>query len=95
MSNPESPASPEAKIHARIEAAETAAELIAIVDEIISTEEYMMRGTGGDIVDAANRAGIKKFGRILYSTTFDAILGEGMAHNYIALDDPKSDDSSG
>ncbi|MCR4312570.1 MAG: hypothetical protein NUV56_04785 [Candidatus Uhrbacteria bacterium] len=58
MSNPESPMSAEAQIQARIESAETAAELVRMVDDIISTDDYIMTGKGGDVVSAINRAGI-------------------------------------
>lgn len=79
----ESPKNPEMLFLERLEAAKDAQEIARIVDSIMMSEAYMLRGEGGERISLANRKGIERFGRQAYREAFDDILGSGMANMYI------------
>lgn len=74
---------PEVKsdVESRAEKAETIAELLVIVDEVMLSDAYVNRGEGGDSLSFVNRIGIRKFGRRSYFEAFDEKYG--MAEMYL------------
>ncbi len=65
----------------RVEKAETIAEMLSLVDEVMVSDGYINKGEGGEKISVANRTGIKRFGRRAYYEAFDEKYG--MAEIYM------------
>ncbi len=72
----------------RLERAENIVEILQLVDEIMTSDEYINTGSGGEYINLANRKSIQRFGRRAYYEAFDEKYG--MARMY--MNPPESEE---